>query len=137
MGITRLDRDDSGIGLIEIVVSIFLLGLLAISALPLIINGMTTSQRTATLSTASQLVSSELERVRALGAPLACGTVTALAGSAPVVTDTRGVQYQPTVSVGACPGSYPGTIAVSVRVTDASNGDELARAATSVLVEQP
>lgn len=86
-------RDD-GLGLVEIVIALFLLALLAISFLPVLIQGLQLSVRNATLATASQLLNEELDRLAALD-----GTCTALAthlAATPAsTTDARGTVYQP------------------------------------------
>ncbi|WP_157157216.1 hypothetical protein [Diaminobutyricimonas sp. LJ205] len=130
-------RNDEGIGLIEIVVSILLLGLLAVSALPLLVASMQTSHRTASLGTATQIVSGQLEQIRALPKPLACTAVAVLGGPGAIVTDNRGVEYGPSLTVSACPATYPGVVDVTAEVKAVASGEVLAEATTSVLVEQP
>jgi len=130
-------RSADGIGLVEIVISIFLLGLLAVSVLPLMVNAMTTSRIYAEVATAGQLVGQEIERVRALPAPMSCAAIEALEGPGAEVTDTRGARYQPELVVGECPAAYPGVVSVTSEVTDAVSGDSLASAVTSVYVASP
>src|SRR5690606_14819869 len=67
---TSLDsknRSDAGFGLVEIVVSMLILGLIAISFLPLLIQGVKVAAQNRVLATATQIVNDELEQARSLG----------------------------------------------------------------------
>lgn len=112
--------DESGIGLIEIVVSILLLGLLAMSALPLMVQGLKLAPKTAAIATATELVASEVNRVQRFDT---CSTLTAQGGTLPVTVGT--VDYEVVTTVAACPGTYPGTVRVTVEAGQVS-GDPLA-----------
>ncbi|TFC27485.1 type II secretion system protein [Cryobacterium sp. TMT1-3] len=57
---------ERGFGIIEIVVSMLLLGLLAIGFLPLLMQSMRVSATNATLATATQLVEMQMEQIRDL-----------------------------------------------------------------------
>lgn len=124
--------NDSGLGIIEIVVSMFLLALLAMAFLPLLIQGMTASVQSATVATASQLLNQQLDAARAI-APN-CADVQAFDDpTITSVTDARGTVYQPVRKVLECPTSYPG--AVHVKVTIKESSEVLAEAVTLVYVE--
>lgn len=115
----RLLTRESGFGLIEIVISMFLLGLLAVAFLPLLITSMQTTVRNSTIATATQLVNQQMEQARAAGNT--CTALTAY-GSATLasVTDARGTSYQPARTVASCPTvatGYPRTVSVSVSVS--------------------
>lgn len=120
----RAARDD-GLGLVEIMVALFLLAILAISFLPVLIQGLQLSVRNATLATASQVLNEELDRLAALD-----GTCTALAAHlaavAPSTTDARGVSYQPrrqlAPSAICTQGAAPSTVQVVLRVDVSSAG---------------
>lgn len=133
---TGSDRsNDEGLGLIEIVVSMFVLALLAVAFLPLLIQGIKQSASNATLATATQIVNEQMELSR--GLPVTCSAVTGF-GAAPVpdTTDPRGVVLTTTRSVDGCPSAYPGTIRLAATVTRADTGDAIASASTLVLVER-
>ncbi|CAN5138954.1 hypothetical protein BH09ACT3_BH09ACT3_06760 [soil metagenome] len=98
---------EKGLSLIEIVVSMFLLALLALAFLPMIIQSLTLTRSNTTLATASQLVNRELDLARSQ-APTCAGLTSFAAAVVPVTTDQRGVALQPQRSV-TCPASYPGT----------------------------
>ena len=56
--------EQSGFGIIEIVISMFLLGLLATAFLPLLVQGLKQSAANATLATATQLANDQIELAR-------------------------------------------------------------------------
>lgn len=112
-----LNPRESGFGMIEIVVSMFLLGLLAIAFLPLLVTSMKTTVVNSSVATATQLVNQQMDQARAAGAT--CTLITAF-GSAPLSAgppDERGVSYLPSRDVGPCPSSYPGTVTIKVSVS--------------------
>ena len=124
--------DDDGFGLVEILVSMFLLALIAIAFLPVLVSGLQQSARNATLATATQLVHARMELAR--NADPECAAVTSLAG-ATTTTDPRGVTITVTTTAASCPATYPGTVRVSASAVRGDTGAEVARAATLVFVE--
>lgn len=125
------DRSEAGFTMIEVVVSMFLLALIAITFLPLLIQAMRTTVTNATIATASQLASQQIERIRAM--PANCDQITAADDVAfGTSTDSRGSVYQPHLQVGACPASYPGLVEVRAWVTQ--DAATLAEAHTLVYV---
>lgn len=121
-----------GIGLIEIVVSMFLIALLAMAFLPLLIQSLKATTTNTTASIATNLVTQQLEQLRTV--PTTCTAVSAFLATDPAaVTDDRGVVLAiDRQLVGACPATYPGT--VKVRVAVSSNGSVLSEASTLVMV---
>lgn len=112
----------------------FLLALIAIAFLPLLIQSLQTSALNARVATASQMVSQQLDQVRAV-APF-CTTLSAFDDAAlPTRTDDRGTVFQPQRTVGACPTSYPGTVEVRAWVTEGAGTDPTAEAFTRVYVQ--
>ena len=132
-----LNPNESGFGLIEIIVSMFLLSLLAIAFLPLLITSMRTTVTNATIATASQLVSEQLDAARTLADN--CTDVSTFDDPVlPTTTDARGTVYQPHRSVATCstdPADYPTVVEVSAWVTEAGDTDRLAEAVTLVYLE--
>jgi len=125
---------DAGIGLVEIIISMFLLALLATAFLPILIQGMTTSIRTTTIATASQLAGQQLDKLRELGTT--CSEVSVFDDTMPATTtDERGTIYQPRRLVAACPATYPGVVNVRVWVTRDGVVQPLADAATLFYVK--
>ncbi|KFF58463.1 hypothetical protein JF66_18375 [Cryobacterium sp. MLB-32] len=125
-------RGDAGFGLIEIAVSMFLLGLLAVAFLPFLVQGVKQSSANGTLATATQLVNRETENARAQT------TCTGLTAATSTVLDARGVTLRVTRTVGGtCPtpaSSYPMTVPVAVTVVRTDTGAQVAAAKTLIFV---
>ena len=135
----RTSRDDRGFGVIEIVISLFLLGLLAISFIPVLINGWKTSARNTTIATATQLVNQQMNNLRAVrsptSAPPSCADITAfVAGTLLPSLDPRGVSLQPQWDSVSCPASYPGVMRLRVTVTETGEIAPIASAVTLLFV---
>lgn len=128
--------EDAGFGLVEIVVSMFLLALLAVAFLPLLIDAMRATVRNATTATATQLVSEQLDAVSLL--PRTCAALTAFeTATVPTTTDARGTDYTARRDASTCPSSgYPVAVQVRVWVTASNNPDLLVDAVTTVIVER-
>ena len=133
-------RGESGFGMVEIVVALFMLGVLSVAFLPLLIQGLQLSADNATRATATQILSARLETARVQS--VKCTDVrTALNGTqTATVQDPRGISFQVTTTVPACPttaASYPGTIKVTVvvRRLDDLTAPPLASATTLVFVK--
>ena len=62
---------DGGFGLVEILVSMFLIGLLAVSFLPLLIQALRVTLSNERLSSGNQLLARELEQLQSLGSDCA------------------------------------------------------------------
>jgi len=129
--------DESGFGLVEIVISMFLLALVSISLLPLLITGLKQAAANTTTATATQIVQDQLELVRTQGAT--CVALTILGSQSWTTVDPRGVELHVDRTIGACPasGDYPGTVSVEIEVErhDGADVTELANATTLVFLE--
>ena len=122
---------DTGMGLIEVVIAMFLLALLAMAALPLLIGTLKLSAGNSSVTTATQLVEEQLAQARAQTAT--CGGLTAFAASTvPTVTDGTGAVLQP-ARVVTCPAAYPGTARFVATVTN-GGGTVVASATTLIYV---
>lgn len=128
---------ESGFGMIEIVISMFLLALLAIAFLPLLVQGVKHSSSNSTLAAATQLVNDEMELARSR---TTCSSLTATSYSVP---DPRGVTLQVARTVGgSCPAAtvppatatYPRTVPVTVTVTRSDTGVVVSSASTLIFV---
>jgi hypothetical protein len=125
-------EDESGLGLIEIVISMFLLALLAVSFLPLVISSFKLTKTNVTIGTASQLVSQQLDLARTQ-TPTCAGLTAFAAASIATTTDARGVVLQPRRVV-ACPGTYPGTATFTADVVESGSTTVLSTATTWIFV---
>lgn len=108
--ISRVRDGQDGIGLIEIVVSILLLGLLAVSALPLMVQALQQGPKTAAIATSTELTATRLGNVKQADT---CIEVAALHGT--VLQTVGSTEYRiVTTVVGTCPATFPGTMRVTV-----------------------
>jgi type II secretory pathway pseudopilin PulG len=146
-------ESEDGFGLVEIVVSMFLLALLAISFLPLLITSLKVTVSNTTIATATQLVNQDLEIARSIAVTNPyCSTLKTFATAAPLaaVSDPRGTVMQPHRSLvvssatdsSGCPvaqasparAAYPGTVSLRSWVT--VGGKTIAEATTFIFVER-
>lgn len=127
--------DDFGFGLVEIVISMFLLALLAVAFLPLLVDALRASVRNSTVATATQLVSEQLDAVSLI--PRTCAALAAFeAAAVPSLTDERGTAYTAVRNAASCPASgYPLAVSVTVSVTADSQPDLLVESTTTVIIE--
>lgn len=132
----RRPNDEDGFGMIEIVVSMFLLALIALAFVPVLVQSTRLSVVNASIATAAQLVSQNMEQARAQGT--SCSKLTEFAKEplSPVV-DKRLVSFQPVRKLEGCPISQaasPATVTFTVTVTETGSSVVLARAVTLILV---
>ena len=123
---------DAGFGMIEIVVSMLLISLLAIAFLPMLVTSLRVSVSNTTMVSATQLVASHMEGVRALGS--SCAELKNYPSSVPAVFDEDGLALHVHVVV-TCPTAYPQTATVWISVVDDSTVDPIAEATTSIFVD--
>ena len=123
---------ESGFGIIEIVVAMFLLGLLTIATLPILVQGLRLSATNSTLATATQLANQQIEQVRA---QQSCGSI--VAATSTVATSGPSLTVSRTVG-GTCPATgYPITVPVTVQVSRSDTGVVLVTASTRIFVSGP
>lgn len=121
---------DSGIGIVEVVIAMFLLALLATTTLPLFVSALRLTVRDSTVTTSTQLLDEQLTQARSQTAT--CGALTTFAGTATAaVTDGAGKSLTTTRSV-TCPSAYPGTARFSATIK--ASGSVVASATTLIFV---
>lgn len=125
-----ITSSEAGLGLMEIVVSMLMLGLLAISLVPLLITGLKVSAQNSTVATATQLIAERMQLAQAAG-PV-CANVAALGGTREV-TDARGVRLEVTTVTGLCT-SGARTLPVSASVVRLDTMETISSASTIVYV---
>ena len=135
----EIRRDESGFGLIEVVVSMFLLGMMSVSFVPLLLNSWKDSGANTTIATATQIVNQQIEGARAVRSASSttpsCQDVLAyLQVTLPPVIDPRGVTLQPKWNTPTCPSTYPGVVRANVSVTRLGNSVPVASAVTLIYV---
>lgn len=139
---TKTPRDaatsstSAGFGLVEILISMFLLTLLSIAFLPLLVDGLKNTARNASIATATQIASGQLDEAGRL--PRTCAALAGFTSAViPTVTDSRGTVFTPRRESGACPTSgYPATVSVRVWVTASSDPALLVESRTTVIIER-
>ena len=125
-------RNAAGFGLVEIVVSMFLIGIIAVAFLPLLIQSVLISADNITVATATQMVNSELEVARSQAST--CTALANFTAETPVtMTDSRGVELHPYRALGSCPSELPGTISFTSTV-ERPDGTVVATATTLIFV---
>lgn len=120
----RLDREH-GFSMVEIVISMFLLGILSLAVLPLIFGLTQRSVENRGLLAATALANGELAKIAAdfpsePGFASHCSELAARASAPPAEDTVNGLQA--TLTVGACPAdatAYPASVPVLVTVTEA------------------
>lgn len=127
---------DSGFGIIEIILSMFLLALIAMAFLPLLMQSLRVSVSNSTLATATQLVAQQMEELRALDPT--CTTIQTYVSQTnadfeAAKFDANGQELQPRISPITCPAEPP-LVTIRVWVTDSTN-KTLSEATTLVLVK--
>ncbi|MBG6107944.1 type II secretion system protein [Frigoribacterium sp. CG_9.8] len=122
-------RDERGFGLIEIVVTMFLLMIVSVALLPLLVQGLKLSAVNATLTAAGQLASGQIELLRSQSL---CSAITPTS----TTTTASGVTLLVSRAVSSsCPTSgYPTTVPVSITVTRTDTSVVVASANTLIFV---
>lgn len=138
---SRLGRSNEfGFGVVEIVIAMFLVGLMAVAFLPILVQSVRVTATNAIVAEATQIVAQQLERVGAAGS--SCSAVKAITGTPPAVVDTERGSLQPHLSLelplsDVCADPYLRVVALRVWVTLPGSTSELAAAKTLTLLDAP
>ncbi|MFM2353122.1 MAG: hypothetical protein RLZZ608_528 [Actinomycetota bacterium] len=129
----RDSHNDAGIGLIEIIISMFLISLLAIAFVPVIISAIRASELNSTSATATRLVSQAIDDARSQGAT-DCAAAQLLNATTQEV-DAQGVTITVTTSVPTVANCTAGS-AITVTVIAINDADDavLADARTQIFL---
>lgn len=138
-----MDHDDEGFGLVEIMVSMMLLGILFVALAPVLIGAAKVTAKNTTISAASRLAAERLEQARASAATGSCTVLKDTVEHTETVVDPRGIPLQVTGVVGTCTQtagsehSQPRLADVTVRVTTTSAGfgDPVVQSASRIWVK--
>lgn len=130
---------EDGFGIIEVVISMFLLSILSVSFIPLLVNSIKSTGKNTTIATATQIVNQEIEGARAVRSPTAtapsCADITNfLAVTIASTTDPRGVTLVPKWDATSCPVSYPGVVRARISVAQSGSTTPMAQAVTFIYV---
>lgn len=131
---------ESGFGVIEVVISLFLLSILSVSFIPVLVNSIKNTGSNTTIATATQIVNQEIEGARAVRSPTStapsCYDITQfLQVTLAPVTDPRGVTLLPKWDATSCPSSYPGVVRARVSVSRSGQTNPVAQAVTLIYVK--
>lgn len=135
----RIRKDENGFGVIEIIVSMFLLGMMSVSFVPLLLNSWKDTGANTTIATATQIVNQQIEGARAVrstssSTPSCQDVIAFLQVTLPPVIDPRGVTLQPKWNSTTCPTTYPNVVRASVEVSRPGNLVPIASAITLIYV---
>jgi type II secretory pathway pseudopilin PulG len=126
--------------MIEIVISMFLFGLVAVAILPLLISSMQATARNSVVAVATQVAAQQLEQMRASGS--SCSAVKAFASTLPAVVPNGSNPLQPhlhlTLPAGdTCVSPYLRTVPLRIWVTEVGSPNPLADVASLILLDAP
>ena len=133
-------RDERGFGVVEIVVAMFLIGILAVAFLPILVQSVRVTAVNARLAEATQVVAQQLERVGAAGS--SCSAVKAITAVVPEVVSTERGELQPHLRLDlpqtdVCVEPYLRVVQLRVWASDVGSTEELAAAETLILLDAP
>lgn len=129
----RPKLSDAGIGLIEIVISMFLISLLAIAFIPVIVSALRASELNSTSATATRLVSQAIDDARSRGAA-DCAAAQLLNATTQEV-DAQGVTITVTTTVPTAANCVAGSaITVTVIAINSATEAVLADARTQIFL---
>ncbi len=123
---------NAGFGMIEIVVSMMLLSLLAIAFLPMLVTSLRVSISNATLTTATQLLSTQMSELRALGTT--CAALETYGNNLPSEVDAGARRFSQTIEIDCLASDYPAKVPVTVSVSAGDPVPTLAEATTLIFV---
>ena len=131
---------ENGFGVIEVVISLFLLSILSVSFIPVLVNSIKSTGSNTTIATATQIVNQEIEGARAVRSPTStapsCYDVTQfLQVTLASVTDPRGVTLIPKWDATTCPSTYPGVVRARISVSRSGYATPVAQAVTLIYVK--
>lgn len=138
---------EDGFGLVEVVVSLFILALLSISFLPMLVTALKASVTNASVATANQLVNSQLELVRAISTDSRTCTMlraalsdpstlyTATDGNGKVLSTNRQLVVSSSTDANGCPTAVPGVVTVKVWITKPGSTAPVSQTTTYVYVK--
>ena len=126
--------NDDGFGLVEIVVSMLLIGVIAVSFLPVLVRALTASALNVTVATATQIINEQLDAGRA--SVRNCEQLLAFVSVTPApVTDSQSIVLQANRSASDCNDANVNYASITVTVTRSDTAAIAAEATTLVTVK--
>lgn len=131
----RLGNGQAGVSVVEVVVAMFILAVMSVAVLPLMIGAVQASVANRDVVAANSLANAQLANLEVTfpnSSENSCADVAAMAASG--ITDLSGSGATASITVGACPSSYPGTVAVTVRAFRPNSTNPVVTLASAILV---
>lgn len=131
----RLADREAGFSVVEVIVAIFVLGMLSIGVLPLMVTALNASTTNRQIVNATGFADDQLATMRqrvGVAPTSTCAQISAIATELTVTRD----DLKAVVTTAGCPEgtSRPGTVTVSARVTPTNSTRVLAELSTQILV---
>ena len=128
-------RQDTGLGLVEVVIALSLLATMALGLLPLLVGSARLSAANRDLVAAASFSNARLAELKDAfpdSADTSCAALTAR--KAMNVADPAGTGLRASVDIASCPTVYPAAVVVSVNVWRAAGANPLVTLTTQIVV---
>jgi type II secretory pathway pseudopilin PulG len=132
-----VDRQ-AGVSLVEIVVAMFLFAIMSVAVLPLMLGSVKPSAINRDLLASNSLASARLATLEASfpnWVDNSCAAVAATAATG--IADPSGSGATASITVGACPSSYPATVTVTVQAFRPGSTEPAITLNSAILVASP
>lgn len=143
----KLRPSDSGFGMVEVLIAMFLVAIIAVAFLPVLIKGLQAASLNTNAAAATQIVNKELTSVSGLATPLQCSdtqlqsfmsgktfTQSAHSSSQPALRVTLSATNPSTAGLCSIGSTAHGTLTLRVTVTNDTTGKLYSSASTIVRV---
>lgn len=133
-----MQHSEDGFGLVEVMISMVIFGVIAAASIPLFITSIQVSARNSSIAHATQMVHEGLEVARAAAQTGDCNVIATRLAALPDSTDPRGIPFDVQGSMANCDASLAtnlATVTVTVTTTADGFGSPVATATTQVFVK--
>jgi type II secretory pathway pseudopilin PulG len=134
----QLSDGQAGVSLVEIVVAMFLFAVMSVAVLPLMVGAVQASTTNRDLVAINSLANAQLATLQATfpnSAENTCAAVAATAADG--IADPSGSGAAASITVGACPSSYPATVTVTVQAFRSGSAKPAIILKSAILVASP
>jgi type II secretory pathway pseudopilin PulG len=129
---------EAGVSLVEIVVAMFLFAVMSVAVLPLMMGAVQASTTNRDLVAVNNLASAQLATLEAgfpNSAENSCAAVAATAANG--IADPSGSGATASITIGACPSSFPATVTVTVNAFRPGSAKPAITLNSAILVALP